>query len=171
MSIIDTLKKLKNYIYNLFHPKKQEHKTFGEWGFEEGCSDDSMGIRCKNCEEYLEQYALGTGGVIKPHGKWKPVSTHWRKYVKTNVLWERKIEIDIKKDAYYKFNEQIKWRKRKYGNPLPTLQKIKAARAISHEVYPAPQQGGTYYGTRGHLIREKFRREILKSVDVDYIIK
>lgn len=159
---------LRNLIYNLFHPKK--HKTF-QVDDRQGREDDDYSLRqCKNCEEYIEEHALGQC-YKKPHGKWKPVSNNWKNYVKINVLWERKIEIDIKKDAYYKFNEQIKWRKRKYGNPLPTLQKIKAARAISHEVYPAPQQGGTYSGTRGHLIRERFRREILKSVDVDYTIK
>ncbi|MBU3967097.1 MAG: hypothetical protein KKG76_06960 [Euryarchaeota archaeon] len=90
-----------------------------------------------------------------------PNEGHLEKYSKTNAAWK------IKKEIYFRFNEQIKWRKRKYGIRLSTLQKIKAARAISHEVYPTYK----YNGKKGHWIRENFRKEILKSVNVEYIIK
>jgi len=73
--------------------------------------------------------------------------------------------------AYYKFNKQIKWRERKYGNPLPILQKIKAARAVSHEIYPSLKQGGTYCGIKGHMLREHLRKKLLKTVNFNYKIK
>jgi hypothetical protein len=66
-----------------------------------------------------------------------------------------------------RFFNQLKWREKIYGIPLPDLQKIKAARAISHEVYPTKK----YKGRKGHLIRERFRKKILKSVGFNYQIK
>lgn len=68
--------------------------------------------------------------------------------------------------SYWKgrFDEQIHFRKFKHGKPLSIIQKIKAARAISHIKYPTSK----YSGLRGHNIRDKFRIEILKLVNVDY---
>ena len=63
------------------------------------------------------------------------------------------------------FNEQLKWRENVYGTPVPTIQKIKAARAVSHQRFPYKKG---YRGHKGHVIRDKFRTEILKLVDVDY---
>ncbi|OEU74376.1 MAG: hypothetical protein BA864_05965 [Desulfuromonadales bacterium C00003093] len=63
------------------------------------------------------------------------------------------------------FNSQIVWRERVHGTPLATLQKIKAARAVSHTIFPHDEG---YGGRKGHSIREIFRKEILKTVGVDY---
>ena len=64
-----------------------------------------------------------------------------------------------------RFNNQISWRERVYGKPLNTLQKIKAARAVSHLRFPTDKG---YRGYKGHSIRERFRKEILKTVGVHY---
>ena len=64
-----------------------------------------------------------------------------------------------------RFNNQITWRERVYGKPLSALQKIKAARAVSHQRYPSDDG---YRGYKGHHIREMFRTEILKTVGVHY---
>ena len=68
--------------------------------------------------------------------------------------------------SYWKgrFDEQLRFREFKHGIPLLAIQKIKAARAISHIKYPTSK----YNGLRGHSIRDKFRTEILKLVDVNY---
>ena len=63
------------------------------------------------------------------------------------------------------FNKEIRWREKIHGAPLPTIQKIKAAREVSHQIFPANKG---YRGPRGHELREIFRKEILKTVDVDY---
>ena len=64
------------------------------------------------------------------------------------------------------FNEQIKWRENVYGIPLPTIQKIKAARAVSHQIFSTDCR--EFRGYRGHILREVFRKQILKSVGVEY---
>ncbi len=77
----------------------------------------------------------------------------------------------ITKDAYDKFKKELNKRKKLYGDPLPDIQKIKAARKVSHYAFPSPRQGGTYGGIKGHYIREIFRKEILKSINFKYTIK
>jgi len=64
------------------------------------------------------------------------------------------------------FNEQIKWRENVYGIPLPTIQKIKAARAVSHQIFSTDHR--EFRGYHGHMLRENFRKTILKSVGVEY---
>ena len=63
------------------------------------------------------------------------------------------------------FNNQITWREKVHGHPLQPIQKVKAARAVSHERFPTDMGFGGY---KGHVLRERFRKEILKSVGVDY---
>lgn len=63
------------------------------------------------------------------------------------------------------FNKQIQWRECVHGKPLSAIQKIKAARAVSHQIFPTYP---IYKGIRGHELRDMFRKEILKTVGVDY---
>ncbi len=83
-----------NLIKKLFHSKK--HEVFNARPHPDNPTDDHDLYLCKNCEEYIEEHALGQL-YEKPHGKWKPVSNNWQKYVKTNVLWEGKKRLILKK--------------------------------------------------------------------------
>ena len=95
---------------------------------------------------------------------------------KTNRSIRRRDEVKLRNkrskyvigsDMMKLFNEQLKWRENVYGTQLPTIQKIKAARAVSHIKYPTSMCGGR----RGHNIRDKFRTEILNLVNVDYKLR
>lgn len=91
------------------------------------------------------------------NGKWYHYKkqTHWAKPA---------LKVNINFKSTVMFLEQIKWRENRYGKPLPTIQKIKAARAVSHNMYPTNEG---FNGKRGHNLRQLFRMKILKFVDVD----
>lgn len=68
--------------------------------------------------------------------------------------------------AYNRFIRQIEYRAKKYGNPLPHIQKIKAGRAIAHEIYPHTIFKGVY----GHNLRQQIIKELLNSIGSKYTI-
>jgi len=65
------------------------------------------------------------------------------------------------------FNKEIKCRERIRGTPLSKMQKVKAARKVSHLIFPSI----IYKGLKGHILRDEFKTEILKTVDVKYYPK
>jgi len=139
--------KMVNIIHSIFS-SSLNHITF-QVDDREGREDDDYSlILCKNCEEYIEECALGQV-YSKSHGKWKSFSSIYKEHIG--------------------FSKQLRWREKLYGKPLPLIQKIKAARKVSHDLYPTPKFGGKYGGIKGHNIREKFRKEILKSININYI--
>jgi hypothetical protein len=73
---------------------------------------------------------------------------------------------NMNRNDYFRFNEQIKYRERRYGKPLPFMQKVKAGRAIAHEKYPQER----YKGIIGHMIRQKIIQKLLNSINTDYNI-
>lgn len=65
------------------------------------------------------------------------------------------------------FNKEIKRIEDIKGIPLSKMQKIKASRIASHAIFPTTK----FKGAIGHKIREEFKSEILKTVNVKYYSK
>lgn len=64
------------------------------------------------------------------------------------------------------FDKEIKCREKIHNTPLPKIQKIKAARKISHLIFPLEKCNGV----KGHDLRQVFIKEILKTINVNYNI-
>jgi hypothetical protein len=133
-------------LYKLIFGKdySKKHKIFYITESCSVCGTDTIGY-CKNCEEY--SFHDHKAGYRSEHGEWKSISNSFKEHSG--------------------FNEQLRWRERKYGTPLPIIQKIKAARKVSHDLYPTEK----YYGKRGHWIRERLRKDLLNSIGVNYKMK